>query len=87
MAKKRPAKKTAARSKRTETKPEEEQIVLGPNATKALRLVDKSAKARAELEEAVTLALAKVVRKVMKDNKIELTPSEADVLSAIWFGD
>lgn len=87
MAKKRPAKKSSKKTKKAETKAQDEQIVLGPDQEKALRLVEKSAKVRGELEQAVGLAIAKAVRKCMKENKIELTPPEANELAAIWFGD
>jgi hypothetical protein len=49
--------------------------------------VDKSAKIRAELEGAVSLAAAKAVRKVMKDHGISLTPAQTTVLTSIWFGE
>ena len=87
MAKKRPAKKAATTTKKAEPKAEVEEIVLGPNPRKALKLVEKSAKVRAELEEAVMVAVDNTVRKVMKANKIELTPSEANILTTIWFGE
>ena len=87
MAKKRPAKKSAKTTKKAETKAQDERIVLSPDQEKALKLVDKSAKVRGELEQAVTLATAKAVRKCMKENKIELTPPEANELAAIWFGE
>jgi hypothetical protein len=83
------AKKQTAK-KAPETTPkasQEEQIVLGPVQEKALKLVEKSARVRGDLEEAVSLAIIKAVRKCMKDNKIALTPDEADDLAAIWFGD
>jgi len=94
MAKKRAAKKTAQATKTTEKAPKKgkkqppvEQIDLDPPQDKAVRLVDKSARVRAELEQAVTAAAAKAVRKVMKDHNIHLTAAQADVLTAIWFGD
>ncbi len=77
----RPKKKKGAKSAR------EDQIILDPAQDKALRLVDKSAKIRAELEGAVSLAAAKAVRKVMKDQGISLTPTQTTVLTSIWFGD
>ena len=88
-AKKRPAKETPATSKSAEAEMEahEEELVLAPGQDKSLKLVEKSAKVRAELEGAVTLAITKAVRKCMKDNKIELTLPEASMLAAIWFGD
>jgi hypothetical protein len=87
MAKKRPATKTAKTTKQTPSKTQDEQIVLGPAQDKALKLVDKSAKVRAELEKAVMLAAAKAVRKCMKEHNIELTGPEAAVLTSIWFGE
>ncbi len=83
MAKKRAAKKT----KKGTNIAREEQIILDPDQDKALRLVDKSAKIRAELEGVVSLAAAKAVRKVMKDHGISLTPSQTSVLTSIWFGE
>ncbi|MEN6449112.1 MAG: hypothetical protein ABFC96_01350 [Thermoguttaceae bacterium] len=80
MAKKQSAKKPAPSH-------DEEQIVLGPNPKKALRLADKSAKMREELEDAAMLAAAKAVRTCMKKHNIELTPLEASMLAAIWFGE
>ena len=87
MAKKRPAKKATTTTKKAEPKSEGEEIILGPNPKKALKLVDKSAKVRAELEQAITIAVDGAVRRVMKANKIELTPSEANILAMIWFGE
>ena len=84
MAKQRPAKKI---TKKAEPKPEGEEIVLGANPKKALKLVEKSAKVRAELEDAITVAVDNTVRKVMRANKIELTPSEANILATLWFGE
>lgn len=81
------AKKTAKSSKKATKKAPAEQIYLDPTQDKAVTLVEKSAKIRAELEEAVGLAASKAVRKVMKDHKINLTPAQADVLTAIWFGE
>ena len=83
MAKKRAPKKTKKGAKSAR----EEQIILDPDQDKALRLVDKSAKIRAELEGAVSLAAAKAVRKVMKDHGISLTPAQTTVLTSIWFGE
>ena len=83
MAKKRAPKKTKKGAKSAR----EEQIILDPEQDKALRLVDKSAKIRAELEEVVSLAAAKAVRKVMKDHGISLTPAQTTVLTSIWFGE
>jgi hypothetical protein len=39
------------------------------------------------LEEAVTAALSKTVRKVFKDNRIDLTPIQATNMAMILFGD
>lgn len=85
MAKKRPAKKAAKTTKKTGKKTQDVQIVLSPNQDKALKLVDKSAKVCGELEEAVKLAVAKAVRKCMKEHGIELTTPEASLLMSIWF--
>lgn len=87
MPKKRTAKKSAKSTKKRAKKTQEEQIILDPNQEKALRLVDKSAKIRVELLEAVMLAAAKAVRKVMKDHGISFTPPQASVLTSIWFGE
>ena len=87
MAKKRAAKKSVTSTKKVTKQRPEEQIILDADQDKALRLVDKSAKIRAELEQAVMLAAAKVVRKVMKDHGISLTPPQASVLTSIWFAE
>lgn len=87
MAKKQTAKKATGKAKKTEKKSQGGQLVISPDQEKALKLVDKSAKVRDELEQAVGLAIAKVVRKVMKDHNISLTPPEASELTAIWFGE
>ena len=87
MAKNRPAKETAKTTKKAEAKAQDEQIVLGPGPAKALTLIGKSAKVRAELEEAVTLAAAKAVRKVIKDHGLALTSLEAGDLTSIMFGE
>jgi anthranilate/para-aminobenzoate synthase component II len=87
MAKKRTAKKAAQTTEKAGKKAQDEQIVLGPGPKKALRLVDKSAKVRAGLEDAVTAAITKAVRKCMKENGIELTSLEGNVLATIWFGE
>ena len=85
MAKKPVAKKAAKTAGKAKKKVPDEEIILTPEQDQAVRLVDKSAKVRTELEEAVTLAAAKAVRKVMKDHAISLTAPQADVLTAIWF--
>ncbi len=85
MAKKRPAKKAAKTTKTTEKQVHVEEIVLSPGQDKAIRLVEKSAKVRGELEEAVKLAATKVVRKCMKDHGIQLTAPEATLLMTFWF--
>jgi hypothetical protein len=85
MAKKSAAKESKATKK--STKKAAAEIVLDPCQDKALRLVDKSAKVRGELEQAVTEAASKVVRKVMKAHDINLTPAQADMLTTIWFAD
>ena len=87
MAKKRAAKKSAKSTKTATKSTPEEQIILDPDQDKALRLVDKSAKIRVELEQAVTLAATKAARKVMKDHGISLTPSQTSLLASIWFGE
>jgi hypothetical protein len=85
VAKKRTAKKTAKTTKKAGKKVQYEEIILDPLQDEAVRLVDKSAKVRAELEAAVTLMAAKVVRKVMKEHGIALTPPQAAVLTTILF--
>jgi len=84
MAKKRAAAKRAPSTKR---KARKEEIVLDPIQDKALKMVDKSAKLRAELERTVTMAAIKAVKKVMKDHGISLTMAQAMVLTSIWFGE
>jgi hypothetical protein len=87
MAKKHAAKKNADSTKKEAKRTRVERIILAPDQDKALRLVHRSAKIRAELKEAVTLAVAKAVRKVMNDHGIPLTPTQANVLISIWFGE
>ena len=88
MTKKRTAKKSAPATKKKHAEQcREEQIILDPEQDKALRLVDRSAKIRAELEGAVTTAAAKAVRKVMKDHGIALNPAQTNVLTSIMFGE
>lgn len=98
MAKKQPAKsavKTTKKAtatakkavKQAEVNVQEEEIVLSAAAKKALRLIEKSSKVCVELEAAVTVAVDKVVRKCMKDNGIELTADEANLLASILFGE
>ena len=81
------AKKAAKASKKAPKKAPAEEIYLDPAQDKALNLVDKSAKVRAALEQEVGMAVSKAVRKVMKDNKIDLTLVQAGLLSEIWFGE
>ena len=85
MVKKRPVKKAAKSTKSTVTKAQREHVVLSPGQEKAIKLVDKSVKICGELEDAVKLAAAKVVRKCMKEHGIQLTAPEADLLTLIWF--
>jgi hypothetical protein len=85
MTKERVAKKTAHSTKTAAEKTHDEPIILDSDQDKALRLVDRSAKVRAELEKAVTLAAAKAVRKVLKDHGISLSPAQTSVLTSIWF--
>ena len=82
MATKRATRRSAKPAKEAH---DHEEIILDLIQDKALRLVDKSAKVRAELEQAVSQAAARAVRKCMKDHKIDLTPAQATVLTSIWF--
>lgn len=84
MAKKRT---TSAASKKTDKQPVEQQLPLSPEQEKALKLVDRSAKVRTELEQAVIAAAVKAARKVMAGQGIALTAKQADELTSIWFGD
>jgi len=85
MTKERVAKKTAQTTKKRSQKTPDEPIILDSDQDKALRLVDRSAKVRAELEKAVTVAAAKAVRKVLNDHGISLSPAQTSVLTSIWF--
>lgn len=87
MAKKRAATKSAKPSDKPAKQIPEEEIVLDAVQDKALRLVDRSAKICAELEDAVSQAATRAVRKCMKEHGIELTASQAAVLTSIWFGE
>jgi hypothetical protein len=91
VAKKRPVAGKTAKSakapKQAKAEPHEQEIALSDNAFKALKLIEKSAKVRTQLEEAVTLAVDKAVQKCMKDNKLALTLLEANVLAGLWFGE
>lgn len=82
MAKKKSSKKAP---KKAES--QDEQMLITPDQEKALKLVEKSARVRNELEQAVGLAITRAVRKCMKENRIELTAPEAGDLAGIWFGD
>ncbi len=83
MAKKRAAAKKAPSAEKSVM----EEALFDPTPAKALRMVDTSAKLRAELERAVTMAAIKAVRKVMKDHGISLTMAQAMVLTSNWFGE
>lgn len=87
MAKKRVAKKAAKTTKKVEKNVQEEEVVLAPSQQKALQLVDKSAKIRSGLEQAVVLAAAKAVRKFFREQNVELTPAQATDLTSILFGE
>jgi len=87
VAKKRSAKKaSSAKAASAPKNPpvEGEEVVLDPLQEKALRLVDRSAKVRKELEDALAAAAAKVVRKVLKGHGIALSPAQADLLMVLW---
>jgi hypothetical protein len=87
MAKKQAATKVTKATKKSEEKTQDEEVVLSPAQEKAIKLVEKSAKVRGDLEQAVGLAIVKAVRKCMKENSIDLTLPEADEMAAIWFGE
>ena len=87
MAKKRATKKSPKAMEKGAKSARSEQIVLDPDLEKVLRLLDKSAKMRADLDKAVPLAAAKAVRKVAKDHGIILTPPQASELTSILFGE
>jgi hypothetical protein len=82
-AKKAPKKKTPA----PEAEHVDEEITLEPIEEKAFHLAHTSAKVQRELEEAVTDALGKSVRKVFKNHRIDLTPAQATNMAMILFGD
>lgn len=85
LKKKAPVKKKAAKKARKAEHVHEFQ--LDPIEEKAFRLAHSSAKVQRALEEAVTVALSKAVRKVFKDNRIDLTPAQATNMAMILFGD
>jgi murein tripeptide amidase MpaA len=92
MAKKSATKKSATKKSANSTKKRskvacEEEIVLAPEQDQALKLVDKSVKIRTELEDVVTLAASKAVRKLMKEHGIALTAPQAEELTSIWFSE
>jgi len=82
--KKAPAKKAP---KKTPAHEAELEITLEPIEEKAFHLAHSSAKVQRELEEAVTEALGKSVRKVFKNHRIDLTPAQATNMAMILFGD
>jgi len=82
--KKAPAKKAP---KTTRAHEAELEITLEPIEEKAFHLAHSSAKVQRELEEAVTEALGKSVRKVFKNHPIDLTPAQATNMAMILFGD
>lgn len=81
--KKAPAKKPP---KAQEAAPVQE-FQMDPVEEKAFRLAHSSAKVQRALEEGVTVALSRTVRKVFKDNRIDLTPAQANNMAMILFGD
>jgi hypothetical protein len=86
--KKAPVKKKAAKKARKADEAEHvHEFQLDPVEEKAFRLAHSSAKVQRALEEAVTAALSKTVRKVFKDNRIDLTPIQATNMAMILFGD
>lgn len=80
-------KATTKTTKKSEKKNQDEPMTLSPEQKKALKLVEKSAKVRDDIERVVWIAMAKAVQKCLKDHGITLTPAAANDLTAIWFGD
>ena len=63
------------------------EIELDPIETKAFDLAHSSVEVCTELEEAVALAISQVVRKVFKQHGISLSPSQAQEVALLMFGD
>ena len=87
MAKKTPKPATKNKKKAPSKKIERIEIELDPVETKAFDLAHSSVELRSELEEAVTLAIAQVVRKIFKQHGISLTTIQAQELALILFGE
>jgi len=89
MAKKTIQKKPAAKAtkKAPAKKAEPVEIELDSIEIKAIKLAYSSAKAKKQLEEAVTLAMSQAVRKVFKRHDVSLTPPQAQEVAAFLFGD
>jgi ribosomal protein S25 len=97
MAKKAPAKKTAAAKKPAakaakkkapaKKKAEPAQIVLSAVEEKAFDLVQSSKAVCRELEVAVTGAVAEAVQDVFEEHGIVLTASQSQNVAVILFGD
>ena len=87
MAKKTPKPATKTKKKAPSKKIERIEIELDPVETKAFDLAHSSVELRSELEEAVTLAIARTVRKVFKQHRISLTTPQAQELALLLFGD
>jgi hypothetical protein len=84
---KKPAKAATKTKKKPAKKAERIEIELDPVETKAFELLHSSASVCKELESAVTAAIAQAVRKVFKQHRIALAPSQAEEVAAILFGD
>jgi len=98
MPKKKAATKSAAKAKAPRKKCDAnkcdshdncqcEEIALDPVEEKALDLVQSSAKVQQALEDAAMESLSKAVRKVFKDHKVSLNPSQAKKIALVLFAD
>jgi hypothetical protein len=97
VAKKAPAAKKAPTAKKPENQPEkkpaifrgeeEEGYSLDELETKAFDLAQSSEPVREALENEVTDAIGKAVRKVFKVHGLALSPAQAANMAMILFGD
>lgn len=85
--KKAAPKKAAKKAPQAQETEHVHEFQLDPVEEKAFHLAHSSAKVQRALEEAVTDALARAVRKVFKDNRINLSPAQANNMAMILFGD
>jgi Skp family chaperone for outer membrane proteins len=92
MPKKKAAKKKTSPKKTAERQPaahadHSDDITLDAVEAKAFELAQSSAKVQSDLEQAVTEAMAKAVRKVFKDHGLSLTADQGLNMAMVLFGD